>query len=1150
MAKVLLDANDVYIAASPVTIVGSTGAETVKVYEGVTITADSSVERIELSRASTDYTYKATATGMQVLFNGVVIANLQSGEKIAFTDGSASINVTSDLTTGVSTCTLGGLTVGTTAAPLTGIASAVNPADVTTVPPGTSTTPTTTGQTFTLTTGFDTINGTANNDIFNAVVDSAITTNSTLTALDTINGGDGTDTLNILATAALTLPTGLTVSSVETANLRAGTTIVADASAWTGLTALNSTQSTSSTLTAAATTAVSVTGATTSVAIDGGSTQTVTTAGTTVTLGAATGAAGAINVTHTAQAANAIAIDGGTAVTVTATGNTGGTIGIGQAPVAVDSPIPTGAVTVKSTSTAAVDAAADVTMGAITIDGGSTVTVTQSVNKGTMATTGVTGATVIQGAVAVTAGLATTAVTVTQEKTVGETLAKAAVAAVAATSTVTFKAMTAAAEWVEVNGLRFTANKALSAAEVAAAFANLTASDTQTPTGPVANGVFTAVSSTLGYTTGPATSTGTVTYSGVAGIAALTITSSAAGNLPVATVPTAGVAGVKGVTGVVGVTSGVVAIDDNATTASVKTITLDGYGAATLGAGGSLNALTAMSLANSAATATLTTTVTSLDLTLNKVTGIIVDAAGTIKTLNITTTGSGSATALDAVGVTALTVAGTQAVDLSAGTATLTALKTVTVTGAAGLTLGNGAIANTTSINTTGTTGTVKSFINATVGSYTGGDGVDNLTTTATAGTKAIDLGAGNDSITLAAGVSSVGVAGSIAGGADIDTLIFADTTDAVGNEAALALKITGFERLTLLAGTSEAVDVTALGNYNYVNVTGASALTINKLVSTGTVNLLGANTTTIVSVTDAAVAGHTTDVLNVIATNVTAADDTTNFGTLTAAAVETINITTVDKDATPATATKDIAQLVLVATSATTINVFGDADLALTNTGNVKATLIDAHTMTGALTATLTNTAANGTILGGSGNDVLTASAFVATVDGGDILNGGAGNDKLISTSQISTLTGGAGSDIFEIHLSAGIAKYSHITDAMTGDKIDIHGVDGGASAINMAAFASSKAVINPTGSFADAVNSALTAANTATAADGSAAWFQYATGGVIDTYIVLNGDSAGIAGTLETYNAAQDSLVRLVGTIDLSTASFNATTGMLEIA
>jgi len=97
------------------------------------------------------------------------------------------------------------------------------------------------GQTFTLTTGADTVVGTANNDTINGYVDGVTATLSTLTAADSINGGAGTDTLNVtIGSGATTLPTA-NYASIETINVRpAGAALNAsDLSSVAGLTSFN-----------------------------------------------------------------------------------------------------------------------------------------------------------------------------------------------------------------------------------------------------------------------------------------------------------------------------------------------------------------------------------------------------------------------------------------------------------------------------------------------------------------------------------------------------------------------------------------------------------------------------------------------------------------------------------------------------------------------------------------------------------------------------------------------------------------------------------------------------------------------------------------------------------------------------------------------
>jgi len=89
------------------------------------------------------------------------------------------------------------------------------------------------------------------------------------------------------------------------------------------------------------------------------------------------------------------------------------------------------------------------------------------------------------------------------------------------------------------------------------------------------------------------------------------------------------------------------------------------------------------------------------------------------------------------------------------------------------------------------------------------------------------------------------------------------------------------------------------------------------------------------------------------VVTNVVSAD--LDFGTLTAAGVETININAVDTKLDDNGDGKndpvETATLALVATKATAITISGSSNLTLDNAGNVAVTSINASSMTGNLT-------------------------------------------------------------------------------------------------------------------------------------------------------------------------------------------------------
>lgn len=162
----------------------------------------------------------------------------------------------------------------------------------------------------------------------------------------------------------------------------------------------------------------------------------------------------------------------------------------------------------------------------------------------------------------------------------------------------------------------------------------------------------------------------------------------------------------------------------------------------------------------------------------------------------------------------------------------------------------------------------------------------------------------------------------------------------------------------------------------------------------------------------------------------------------MTAANVETINISTVDTGTAANTAaTVDIATL--VATSAKTVNVTGNNGLTLTNAGNVAITKFDASGVVGngtddtatnlAVTFASANatTTANVSITGGAGNDVLTGNAAK------DTIVGGAGTDRIDGGAGIDILTGGTGADTFVV---AGFAaNRDTITDFTVGTGGDL---------------------------------------------------------------------------------------------------------------
>ncbi|WP_460449903.1 DUF4214 domain-containing protein [Alsobacter sp. SYSU BS001988] len=130
------------------------------------------------------------------------------------------------------------------------------------------------GLTFALTTGLDSLVGTAGVDTFTATGGPG----ATFTSFDSVDGADGSsDVLFVMSPAALALPGQVTVKNVEIAKLAAAGAIKADLSTWVGLRDVAIDQSASDTV--AMTTGANAT----SVSLKGGKGVTIADAGTSAT---------------------------------------------------------------------------------------------------------------------------------------------------------------------------------------------------------------------------------------------------------------------------------------------------------------------------------------------------------------------------------------------------------------------------------------------------------------------------------------------------------------------------------------------------------------------------------------------------------------------------------------------------------------------------------------------------------------------------------------------------------------------------------------------------------------------------------------------------------------------------------------------------
>lgn len=640
------------------------------------------------------------------------------------------------------------------------------------------------GQTFMLTKGLDNVPGTSGNDTIIGSIDNGNAELNTLSAQDIINGGAGTDTLKIAHN-----DNGTTAAAVTLGNLSNVEIVEVESAASQGMT-VNTTTVTGVTnlnVTKAAGAVVATAGATTDVDVS------------------LKDAAGIATVT----------VNGGKDVNVALTD------AVSNIDVGATGTDPVGAVTITATS-AAVANNANPTMGTISVGGGKTVNVTQKAGDASAIVADGTTEAVTQGNVVVTANATTTDVTVKQDAAV-TAQSRAAVTGVTEVASVKFTKLDAG-ESVTISGLTFTAaaGKNLTADQVAAAFANLSASAIKptnvtptTATGDTnggsasANGTFTGAL-LADWTSGAATGD-TVVFTGKANTAMATDLATTTPTKATVTTTTQGVTAVTA-QNTLGVANGTVTIDG---AAALKTVTVDGY-ANSVGAAGingaTNNALDTINLANGG-NFEVDSAAAALGLNLTNVNGTVTVTAGT-KTLNAAVSHAKATETTTLVSASAETV-------------------NVTGTGNVAGTTATGGLTAATAINTTGMTAGKATFTIAdgTKTSYTGGAGVDSVTVSNAnvAITKAIDLGAGDDTLTLNGVV--VAPTATLKGGDGTDTIAMnGESAAALSANATFAGKIEGFEKLSITD------KVTVARTVNMANMDGITYVVSNNASASATV--------------------------------------------------------------------------------------------------------------------------------------------------------------------------------------------------------------------------------------------------------------------------------------------------------------------------
>jgi S-layer protein len=525
-----------------------------------------------------------------------------------------------------------------------------------------------------------------------------------------------------------------------------------------------------------------------------------------------------------------------------------------------------------------------------------------------------------------------------------------------------------------------------------------------------------------------------VTIGGASGIATVADSGTATTD-KIATITLVGVTGVgtlssDALTTLNLTSTGAAVTNTDSVTTDARTLTVNFLGGTNVGAvdagATTVNVLTGGSTASVLGASSVFAAATTLNYTANTALTSGTVTAGEALTVNATANAVITATTLATAKATTVNVAANAAITAATlGAATTTALN---LSGSSAMTLTQ-TVATAGVITSTGTGARTLVTAIGTAQLYVGGDGVDTITVTGS-NTKAITTGAGNDVVTTD---GIVGTGGSLnAGDGTGDTVVMTGAQAATaGASATFNSKFTNFEILSLTtdAGTN-VVDLSGVNGVSKVTAIGQTNVTLNTFASGGTLTFTGASVAAAIGVTGAA--GGVNDVVNLDLAKTAAG--IVAYGSVTAANVETINITSNDKVTAGSTAAIDT--LTLVATSAKTVTVAGNNGLNLTNTGNVAITSFDASGVvangvadTAALLAVTflsanTTAAAAVSITGGAGADILAGNA--ANVD---TIVGGLGNDIIIgdASAEVQTIT------IDAANTAAGTGTYTILGVAVT---------------------------------------------------------------------------------------------------------------------
>jgi S-layer protein len=368
--------------------------------------------------------------------------------------------------------------------------------------------------------------------------------------------------------------------------------------------------------------------------------------------------------------------------------------------------------------------------------------------------------------------------------------------------------------------------------------------------------------------------------------------------------------------------------------------------------------------------------------------------------------------------------------------------------------------------------------------------------------------GAGNDNITVAAGaLALISAGGQLDGGAGTDTLTTSETASLTAAQVAKVNAAKNFEVLGFAASGS-GVDVSALTSINQFKVNAGNfseTFTNANSNSKFTIDNSAGNSGTV------AISNKVGDTATAITIDNTGATAAKTLATLTLSGITNVALTSSGAQQNVITAFNNAEN--------SAITVTGSADLSFTLKNPTASSGIGSKVDGSAATGKLTLTANTQTFAAGSSL--------------GDILIGGSNADTLKAGTNSGSLTGNAGNDTFDVSAAVTGATSSFntttVTDFSKGDvlKVAAKGTEAfTATAVNVSAASTLAAAID-----------------LASAGDGSTngiiRWFQF--GG--NTYVVED-VSAG------TTIQAADIVVKLTGTLDLSTSTFSAAAHTLTFA